>query len=299
MSKAIITESLLTDIANAIRNKTGDISQMTPAQMAVAISNISSGGEADYENALVALGVSSDLADSIEALTAYANEITGANDANLSDAVRTLTDGYSDSGSEVNYDDVTLPSEYQRVEYIESTGTQYIDLPFGFYPTDEICSVLAIDTTMTQEKWMVASRTWNNNNNRFAFGGIQMGTFGVGYGAVGTDNTVIMPLLNNDGGFYTHTYKEFAFFIKESGTGIFVHNITFGTETTNIRLFFGYDANTNGKIRYYVHKKANTLAIALYACYRKADGVIGMYDTVNDIFYTNNGTGTFNKGANI
>ena len=34
-------------------------------------------------------------------------------------------------------------------------------------------------------------------------------------------------------------------------------------------------------------------------CYRKSDSVIGLYDIVNDVFYTNSGTGTFSKGANV
>jgi hypothetical protein len=34
-------------------------------------------------------------------------------------------------------------------------------------------------------------------------------------------------------------------------------------------------------------------------CYRKNDSVIGMYDIVNDTFYTNSGTGAFLKGANV
>ena len=34
-------------------------------------------------------------------------------------------------------------------------------------------------------------------------------------------------------------------------------------------------------------------------CYRKADGTIGMYDTVSGSFFTNAGTGTFSKGADV
>ena len=34
-------------------------------------------------------------------------------------------------------------------------------------------------------------------------------------------------------------------------------------------------------------------------CYRKADQVIGMYDLVNDVFYTNSGSGTFYKGPDV
>lgn len=42
MSKAIITESLLTDIADAIRSKLGSSDTYTPAEMAVAIGQIAS-----------------------------------------------------------------------------------------------------------------------------------------------------------------------------------------------------------------------------------------------------------------
>lgn len=46
MSKAIITESLLSDIADAIRAKTGESADMTPTEMADAIATISGGGSA-------------------------------------------------------------------------------------------------------------------------------------------------------------------------------------------------------------------------------------------------------------
>ena len=68
---------------------------------------------------------------------------------------------------------------------------------------------------------------------------------------------------------------------------------------SNLKLFYGYNSNTAGKICYYIHKKADGRKLALYACYRKADGVIGMYDVENDVFYTNNGSGDFTKGQNI
>lgn len=41
-----------------------------------------------------------------------------------------------------------------------------------------------------------------------------------------------------------------------------------------------------------------SLMVDLVPCYRRSDGVIGLYDKVNDIFYTNKGTGEFLKGAN-
>lgn len=43
MSKAIITESLLQGIADAIREKTGNDSLLTPSEMVTEIENISGG----------------------------------------------------------------------------------------------------------------------------------------------------------------------------------------------------------------------------------------------------------------
>lgn len=43
------------------------------------------------------------LTDAITALTTYANSVTGASDTTLSDAVRTLADGYGQSGGETLY----------------------------------------------------------------------------------------------------------------------------------------------------------------------------------------------------
>ena len=47
-----------------------------------------------------------------------------------------------------------------------------------------------------------------------------------------------------------------------------------------------YDENDN-LVRYFV------------PCYRRSDGVIGLYDMENNLFYTNSGSGTFVKGADV
>lgn len=52
----------------------------------------------DYLASLTALGVTEDLADSIGALTTYANGVTGESDTTLSDAVESLADGYGQGG---------------------------------------------------------------------------------------------------------------------------------------------------------------------------------------------------------
>ena len=221
-------------------------------------------------------------------------------------------DGYSrvsvdvPTGDFPSYDDVVLPSEYQRVEYIESSGTQFINLPYGFLTTDFVQIKSAIARTEGQENYMVAASQWNTNNNRFAMAGIAKSgggsVFGCAIGNKSTTDGEMRGLFANDGNVHEFVYRDGLFispdincacgFSAESG-------LIFGSETTNIRLFFGWASPTKGKIAYYIHEKADGRKISLFACYRKSDGVIGMYDTENNAFYTNDGTGDFTKGADV
>lgn len=256
--------------------------------------------KADYDNALTAFGVESDLADGITALTEYSNEITGETDETLSEAVRTLADGYG--SHETDYDVAVLPSEYQRVEYIQSSGTQYIEIPFNFSPTDEIHTVTALDFSNGVNSLMVCPKTFNDNNNRFGIGG-HITVSGVtkalcvAYGNLSMGSTFFAYPKTNDGTLKKTTYKDFIFACENRTLN--VDTIQFGSDTSALKLFYGHNANKVGKIRYYVHKKADGRSMALYACYRKSDGEIGLYDIDNDVFYTNDGTGTFTKGSDI
>lgn len=204
------------------------------------------------------------------------------------------------TGGFPSYDDVVLPSEYQRVAYIESSGTQYINLPYGFAPTDTISMRSSVDTSMSDDKYMVSPAQWNNSNNRFGLCGInKAGKFYFAYGGIATSETFYTLPYGNDGDLHDYYYKEKIFHIVDLKRAAGVGDVTFGAESYILRLFYGYNRNTSGKIVYFVHEKADGRKIALFACYRKSDGVVGMYDVENDIFYTNDGTGDFTKGQDI
>jgi hypothetical protein len=77
------------------------------------------------------------------------------------------------------------------------------------------------------------------------------------------------------------------------------------TMTNELYLFA---QNYNGSPRFGVERqvsyfeyydKNDELICSLTPCYRKSDGVIGMYDTVRKLFLTNAGSGSFTKGAEI
>lgn len=77
------------------------------------------------------------------------------------------------------------------------------------------------------------------------------------------------------------------------------------TMTSNLYLFA---QNYNGsprfgntrQISYFkYYDKNDTLICDLIPCYRKIDGMIGMYDIVRKQFLTNQGSGSFTKGADV
>jgi len=94
---------------------------------------------ADYENALVALGVQSDLANSITALTTYVNGVTGESDSNLSDAVHTLGSGYGGGGTVypflVSYERIDVTEDLSSMTTNTFISTYMPDLNSPPYPT--------------------------------------------------------------------------------------------------------------------------------------------------------------------
>lgn len=271
---AYVDNQTLTNIADAVRYKTGTNGKMLLSDIPDKIRNI---------EGIVPSG-------SIEIVENGNYDISEYASAMVSVPV----------GSFPSYDDVVLPSEYQRVEYIESSGTQFINLPYGFDVTDTISMRSAIDTSMSRDKFMVCPTRWNNNNNRFGLCGISYSNnLAFAFGVLSTADTIFYIAHPNDGLMHKYHYLD-KLFIKKDVVGAFgVDGVTFGAETYPLRLFYGYNANTTGKIAYFVHEKADNRKIALFACYRKVDGVIGMYDIENDVFYTNDGTGDFTKGQDI
>ena len=69
------------------------------------------------------------LTDSINALTTYANEVTGASDTNLSDAVHTLASGYGGGGSGLEYETGTYTAAEDGNPYISFTNS-HTSAPF-------------------------------------------------------------------------------------------------------------------------------------------------------------------------
>lgn len=184
-----------------------------------------------------------------------------------------------------------LPSGYTQLEYIESTGTQYIDT--GFKPNQN--SRVVMDAEMT----VISGAA-------FYFGARASGyidSFGVLYSnsakamrsAYGSENLT----------FTTTDYTARVIIDKNKtscrlGTETLNHKASTFQNTHNLYLFASNEFGTVGslsKMRLYSCQiYDNDTFIREYIPCVTDDGKVGLYDTVNGVFYGNAGTGSFSRG---
>ena len=68
---------------------------------------------------------------------------------------------------------------------------------------------------------------------------------------------------------------------------------------TTVSAIYTFPDSCFAKIYSVKFSEQGNLLRDMIPCYRKTDNVAGMYDIVNDVFYTNQGTGVFAVGADI
>ena len=185
-----------------------------------------------------------------------------------------------------------LPTEYQEVEYIQSSGTQYIDTGYIVNASDTISWEFTAMIPSQSEAFMGAN------------GYLQFHVTSSGVG---------VSTLNASG---LGSKKTFRIDFSNSVTQLYIDNTLVETKNwsgsyngTNVKLgIFKLGDADNGW-----HTTTSPVSCTLYEyainigenevsrcvpCYRKADNVAGLYDLVNNVFYTNAGSSVFTVGAN-
>lgn len=188
-----------------------------------------------------------------------------------------------------------LPSGYQQVEYIESTGPAYIDT--GIIPNTNTKIDISFNTFIKGNYGVIFGGEDSYMSNAFHLYN-SSGNFDIGFGAKYSATQVTYD-----------TYTKYIFVMDKSG---FKLNDTTGTFSTNtisttysIYLFAVHratnviDSNAQKRIYYCKIYDNGTLVRDMIPCYKTSDSTIGMYDLVNNVFYTNVGTGTFTKGNDV
>ena len=210
-----------------------------------------------------------------------------------------------------------LPDEYQQVEYIESTGTQYIDTKIYPYRTTTVIKFEITKIIDSGGASNYLAGCYNINDNRYYIGRIYIGN-----GELSSANR-----FNN----YTKLIDNSA----NSG----IHEIIYNDDN-NCVIFDGVikgtfsDLTTQSQYSFYLFGRnspeigfAEASASRIYSCklvdktlqknlknfipckstttVTNADGNIvpantkGLYDTVEGKFYTNQGTGEFIAGPDV
>lgn len=194
-----------------------------------------------------------------------------------------------------------LPSAYRRVEYIQSTGSQYILLPLysidlnliGFETKSEFADSLSNNRTFSATR--VSS--WTSSVYSVSFGLSSYNHYrlitsnAAGYASnagINVDYTI-------------GDISEIALHgttISYNGTAYTYQRTIQGIITSKIAIFGSFAANAvteipNAKVYYYRLFDGDTVVFNGIPCVRKSDNKPGMYDTVSKTFYTNDGTGEF------
>ena len=196
-------------------------------------------------------------------------------------------------GAEILWKKARLPQEYQAVEHIESTGTQWLDIGVTINTATDAVELVFQNTESVVYKWFFGE---HDTNARFGLGsGDGVNKRNVAYG----NNTYKVT----DAQFYNSQHN-----FSANANGVFLDNakianfVSFASTSTlylfNLNLSGG-NYTAAAKVWSYKHTRNGVAIRDLVPCYRKSDGKVGMYDTVTETFFTNAGTGEFSYGLEV
>lgn len=190
-----------------------------------------------------------------------------------------------------------LPAGYQEVEYIQSSGTQYINT--GFKPNNNTRTVMDLELVSSDGipfifgvwsgsvKQAYSVYWWTTQHNKW----------GVDYGTQRQviEQTVWAERLTVDLNKNVITVKNVSYTLTPT---------TFTAPNTLTLLALNSSSELEG---YYAKAKLygckiydnGTLIRDYVPCYRVSDGAAGLFDIANNVFYSNAGSGTFAVGKNI
>lgn len=191
-----------------------------------------------------------------------------------------------------------LPSAYQEVEYIQSVGIRkyFVDtLQLTNNSSIEVDCVVENASTGYGGLWCCRQSNYSQTNTTFIqtnddirddYGGNDTTHFNGAY-----QNRHVFKRVKNK--FYVDDTL-----VKTNGTPTF-------NSGTNVTTFLcansgtassGIDHFAQGKFYSIKVWEGDELVRNFVPCYRVSDSVVGLYELVNGVFYTNAGTGTFTAG---
>lgn len=169
-----------------------------------------------------------------------------------------------------------LPNKYTALEYIESTGTQYIDTGLTVNKTDSYEMILITHLT-------------NNDNWAGANGYLQF------QAKIGNNKKSKIDI--------KYINKIETIFVDDQQVSSIDWSTSYNGTNVKLGIFRLGDTNNtwysqtgqSGKLYSCKILNNNNLIRNFVPC-KNTSGILGLYDIVNNVFYTNAGTGTFTAG---
>lgn len=201
-----------------------------------------------------------------------------------------------------------LPAKYKQVEYLQSSGTQFINT--GVKASNGLAVRAKVINTESPQgqgvnRGFLGART--SATNRFftwvfdGQGSICYGYRDV-YGSIGktwgAQTVYEFTVTITDSVFSIERHGEYGWSWSGQITQQFAGDV-------NLYLYACNDWNSSasnllkGKVFYCTIEKDGVLIRDFIPCYRRSDSKPGMYDLVTDTFFTNAGTGEFITGNPI
>lgn len=195
---------------------------------------------------------------------------------------------------------IRIPNEYQEVEYIYIPNTAYINTKWT--PTEG--SLFNIKYGLVSAGFPFGTGYLPRLACSHSFSNAQLynpDNSSWGIYVFDTPSSKIVDIET-----YTTSKANGCYVIqngKKQAVGTTARETNFDAALPMLLGAWQYNATTirQGEINLYYAKASDNGVpkFEMIPCYRKADGVIGMYDLVSKTFFTNAGTGSFTKGADV
>ena len=208
--------------------------------------------------------------------------------------------GYTFTGWKV----VTVPSGYTQLEYLESTGGQYIDT-----------GVLLLSDDVVYE-WNAQDKSASNGTSLFGaeygstrtYSGILYGNKSSRLAFLGSKKSASCGYVSADNSFHTWSFiinSDHTMHLVKDGVALSTVSWS-GTlnKSNTIALYCnhtGENFNQFASVAYKYFKIYDNGELVFYGvpARRNSDNVLGMFDTVSGTFFTNAGSGTFTAGPDV
>ena len=188
---------------------------------------------------------------------------------------------------------VALPEGYTQVEYLQSSGTQYIDT--GFKPNQNTAIMIDLDLDGSFSQYCAPFGARTGGKAQFwAFTNKEHTTWAARYAT--TEKSISKAIT----GRRSISLNKNTFSVDKASA-------TFASASFQSQYnMWIFAANSSGTAQYLCKAKIYSaqiyddgVLIRNFVPARNASGTLGLYDTVNGAFYTNAGSGTFTAGADI